>query len=174
MWSVPPRSRAESIITSVTEAHPQPVPTGRMPVDSLPVDSGARGNLLYRGWELRQLHLRRRRERYDTDYNQEMHCERSRDGDGIQCGLLRRAGGIWRSVFALALTMSSTAPRENESNWKDAGAYGIRATEVRASRLDGGHFPSGECSADNLSFSYLHVGNTGLLMPHTPGRDLFI
>ena len=47
----------------------------------------------------------------------------------------------------------------NESNWKDHSAYGIRTTGVRASRLDGGHVGS-DCSADNITFKYAHVGTT--------------
>lgn len=63
----------------------------------------------------------------------------------------------------------------NESNWKDSAAYGIKTTGVRSSRLDGGHSPSGECSGDNLSFRYMHVGtNTTSYSTFSGGRSFYI
>jgi len=63
----------------------------------------------------------------------------------------------------------------NESNWKDYNAYGIQVSEIRASRLDGGHSPSGECSADNLTFNYLHVGtDTTTWATGTDSRSLYL
>lgn len=48
----------------------------------------------------------------------------------------------------------------NESNWKDHAAYGFSVTGgFRASRLDGGHV-GGDCSADNITIRYVHVGQT--------------
>ena len=64
--------------------------------------------------------------------------------------------------------------KRNESNWKDHAAYGIRTPEVRASRLDGGHIGS-DCSADNLTFRYLHVGNTGAsYASYTGARGFYV
>lgn len=63
----------------------------------------------------------------------------------------------------------------NESDWKDYATYGIKTSGVRASRLDGGHSPSGECSADNLTFQYLHVGtNTTTYSTYSGGRSFYI
>lgn len=77
-------------------------------------------------------------------------------------------------------TMTFTRPyyvidgaTRNESNWKSATAYGISTSEVRASRLDGGHIGS-DCSADNLVFKFMHVGTTTTSYPGTGGRSFYI
>lgn len=48
----------------------------------------------------------------------------------------------------------------NESNWKDHASYGFSIQAFRASRLDGGHVGS-DCSADNITVRYAHVGTSG-------------
>lgn len=48
----------------------------------------------------------------------------------------------------------------NESNWKDHATYGFSIRNFRASRLDGGHVGS-DCSADNITVRYTHVGTSG-------------
>lgn len=49
----------------------------------------------------------------------------------------------------------------NDSDWKSTSSYGFRVQNFRASRLDGGHSPSTECSADNITVQYTHVGTSG-------------
>ena len=63
--------------------------------------------------------------------------------------------------------------KRNEGNWKDHASYGFSIRSFRTSRSDGGHSPSTECSGDNITVKYTHVGSTGTTWATTSGNEGF-
>ncbi|QQR77545.1 MAG: hypothetical protein IPJ67_00095 [Candidatus Moraniibacteriota bacterium] len=116
--------------------------------------SDPRRYLLHRGWELRQLHLRRQRQRYNADHYQEMHCERSRTETGYSSAYCDGQAVFGSFIFASDYWIIDGATR-NESNWADGGAYGFRVSTFSANTS----FSPGVC-ASNLTMQYVNAGGT--------------